>query len=356
MTTLPRLLLLVCAIVLITAPGYTQEAGRRPDGPPPPPGGPEMMRRGGPGRGLIEPPRPLTPLPGWTQESFTKNAELGPRGIFELSNLFGEVRITGTEGNTIRLTAVKRVKEANKDAARALLQNVVIRVAERGGGVEVFTENPGGSAVLPLVDFEIAVPMAANVTIRNSGTIRVSNVKGELRAEAFLGNMLLTNVARIRQAKSYQGNLVINGAEGEAVSAETGLKGMMQLRNVRARNIELRGLFGGINASDIDCDRCEFKTLGGEIELSGSLRRNARYYMDTNTGNIRVIVDGSVGFDLEAVSNNIRSEFELKRSAAPPSPGAANRIVRGSYGDGSAILTLRSISGSITVARPGSPR
>ena len=53
MTTLPRLILLVCGLVIITAPGYTQEAGRRPDAPPPPPGGPEMMRRGGPGRGLI---------------------------------------------------------------------------------------------------------------------------------------------------------------------------------------------------------------------------------------------------------------------------------------------------------------
>ena len=313
-----------------------------------------MMRRGGPGRGLIEPPRPLTPLPGWTQESFQKNVELGPRAIFELSNSLGEVRVTGTDGNTIRLTAVKRVKEPNKDAARALLQNVVIRITERGGGVEVFTEHPTGNMTPLLVDFEVAVPFAANLSIRNTGTVRVSNVKGELRAEAFAGNIQLTNVARIRQAKTYGGNLVINGAEGEEVSAEVSLNGRMQLRGVRARTIELRGYGGRIAASDIDCERCEFKTFGGEIEFSGNLRRNGRYAMDSVSGNIRMVIDGNVGFDLEAVSSNFRSEFELKRTTAP-SPGAAARIVRGSYGDGSAVLTLRTFNGSITVARPAAP-
>ena len=106
-----------------------------------------MPRRGGgpggPGRGLIEPPRSLGPLPGWTQDRSRRTSSLAPRAIFELSNSLGEVRITGIDGNTIKLTAVKRVKEQNKDAARALLQNVVIRITERGGGVEVFTENPG---------------------------------------------------------------------------------------------------------------------------------------------------------------------------------------------------------------------
>jgi len=102
MTTLLRLLLLVCGIVLVTAPGYTQDSGRRPPDAPPIPSVPEMPRRGGPGgpgRGLIEPPRSLGPLPGWTQDSFQKNVELGPRAIFELSNSLGEVRITGIDGN-----------------------------------------------------------------------------------------------------------------------------------------------------------------------------------------------------------------------------------------------------------------
>jgi len=291
---------------------------------------------------------------GWIQEPFQKNVELGPRAIFELTNSLGEVRVTGTDGNTIKLTAVKRVKEQNKDAARALLQNLVIRITERGGGVEVFTENPTGSMTPILVDFEVAVPYAANISIHNTGTIRVSNIKGELRAQAFAGNMLLTNVGRIRQAKTYGGNLVINGAEGEEVSAETSLNGMMQLRGVRARTIELQGMRGKISASDIDCERCQFKTFGGEIEFASSLRRNARYAIESITGNIRMVIDGSVGFDLEAVSNNVRSEFELKRTTAP-SPGSAARIVRGSYGDGSAILTLRTYNGSITVARPAGP-
>ena len=74
--------------------------------------------------------------------------------------------------------------------------------------------------------------------------------------------------------------------------------------------------------------------------------------MESTKGNIRMVPEGNVGFDLYAISTNTRVEFQLKATTAP-SPGAAARIVRGSYGDASAIISLSTFLGEVTVARPG---
>jgi hypothetical protein len=357
--TTARLILFTCGILAVAAPGYTQDRPRRPIEPPGAATFPEKGRGMGMGRGLIEPLRSAAPIPGWVQESVTRSVELGPRGIFVLKNSNGQVRVTGTDGNTVRFTAVKRVREQNKDAGRALLQNIGIRLTERGGGVEVFTERAPGNTPT-LVDYEILLPRAANVTITNTGTVRVQNVKGELRVEAFAGNIWLANVGRVRQAKTYGtsfnnmpgGNILIENAEGEEVSAEATLNAAIQLQNVRARNVELRVLNGSILASNVDCEGCEFSSFTGDIEFSGTLRRDARYDVVSNQGDIRMLVDGNVGFDLEAVGSAIKvaPEFQLKQTAAP-SPSNSGRSVLGTSGDASAILSLRTFTGSVTIAK-----
>jgi len=289
----------------------------------------------------------------WVEERFQRNVELGNRATFELRNVFGDVRITGVDGNTVRISAIKRVREPNKEAARAVLQNIVIRITERGGGVEVFTENLTGPTPT-LVDYEIAVPVATNVSVRSpfGGTIRVNNIKGEVRAETS-GHMQLTSVARVKAAKAIAGNIVINGAEGDELNADT-LSGALQLRSVRSRTIEVRTVSGALTASDVDCERCSFSSVSGEIEVSGGLRRAARYLINSNSGNIRLVPEGSVGFDLDAITGGVaRSEFPLKQTTPSPS-GAGARVLRGSYADGSAILSLSSFTGNILIARPQS--
>ena len=155
------------------------------------------------------------------------------------------------------------------------------------------------------------------------------------------------------------GNILISNAEGEDVSAEATLNAAIQLRNVRARNVELRALYGTISATNVECDGCEFNTFGGDIEFSGTLRRNARYDVVSNSGNIRMLVDGNVGFDLEAVGNVVRvPDFQLKSTPSPSTAPGSGRSVLGTYGDASAIISLRTFTGSVTVARPpaGPPR
>ena len=345
--TSARLLFLACGILVVGAPGSAQDAPRRPIDPP----AATFPRGLGMGRGSVEPLRGPGPIPGWVQDTFTKSIELGPRAIFVLKNRNGQVRVTGTDGNTVRVAAIRRVREQNKDTGRALLQNIGIRVTERGGGVEVFTEDAPGNTTPTLVDYDITVPTAAQVTITNTGTVRIQNVKGELRTEAFAGNISLANVGRVRQAKTYGGHIMIENAEGEEVSAETTLNGAILLRNVRGRNVELNALNGNITATNVDCEGCEFNSFNGDIEFSGALRRNGRYDFASSNGSIRMFIDGNVGFDLEAIGKTFRvNDFQLKQTVAP-SPASSVRTVLGAYGDASAVVSVRTFQGTVTIAK-----
>jgi hypothetical protein len=219
MTTLSRFVVVFGGLVLLATPAFSQDAPRRPDpapgapgGPPPPPFG-GRGRFGGFGRSGMPIPR-REPLPGFQDSQFQKTVDLGARGTLDVSNTVGEVRIIGTPGNSVRITAIKRVQASDPDAARAYLSNVIIRVTERGGGIEVFTEVPSTKMPPTLVDYDIAVPMNGSVSVRNQGNVFVTNLKGELRADAFVGSMVLTSVSRVRRAKTYSGDMWITGAEG----------------------------------------------------------------------------------------------------------------------------------------------
>jgi putative adhesin len=354
-----RTLFRTCAVgglVLLASPAAPQQSGAAA-----PPAVLLAQGDGVPGRPAL-PPRPPRrggpPSGDWVDEPFQRTVRLGSRGSLELTALFGTITFTGTDGNVVRINAVKRVQEANRDFARTVLQNVQVRVTERGGGIEVLTEQPTVRTPIA-VDYTIEVPMATSVSIRSfGGPISVGAVKGELRIEASGGgDMTLSSVGRVRNAKSAAGNVTITGAEGDEVNAET-LLGRLVVRDVKARSVELRSIGGPITIVDTLCDRCTANSVNGSIEFSGPLKPEGRYTLNSSGGDIRFIPSPGVGFDLEAMtSGTFSNDFPLRTGrTAPPAPGSQGRIFRGVFMDGSAILSLRSFTGNVSLIRKSDPR
>jgi hypothetical protein len=300
------------------------------------------QRRGAPAQ------RPTGPQ---VEETFSRTVPLGSRGAFELSTAAaGDVVIIGVEGSTVRISATKRARHRNEATARAALQAVTVRVVERGGFVETLTEVTQRTEVPVFVDYLVSVPSDANVSLRTfGGTLRVSNVRGELRADALAGDVALSGVSRVRNAKAFAGSLTISDSDGQEVNAET-LGGTLQVRNVRARAIELSSVGGTILVADVQCERCTMTSVSGPLELSGPLTPGGRYEMRSNSGDIRLYPTGSTGFDIEAITlpGRVTSEFPLKTDQTPR-PGI--RAFYGTYGDGAAILSLRTFGGSVSILR-----
>jgi DUF4097 and DUF4098 domain-containing protein YvlB len=289
-------------------------------------------------------------------EAFSRTVRIGRNGTFDLSNVSGDVTVTGGGGDDVRINATKRVR-GNEADAKALLQAIQIQITERSGLVEVRTELPRRRNWSGGVDYTIALPNSANVTLRTvSGDLNIANVRGELRAETVSGDVVASQLGRVRTLKAVSGDIQITDVEGGELTAGT-VSGDVIARGLRVKAIDLESVSGDVRFTDVESDRVHLRTINGDIEYNGRLARSGRYDMQSHSGDIRLVPTGNPGFDVDAntFSGDIRSDFELRTGAQVTSASdrrGGNRSLRGAVGDASAILTLRSFNGDIVITRP----
>jgi len=296
-----------------------------------------------------------------TTDRFTRTVRLGRTGTFELSNVSGNVVVTGGNGDDVRIEAVKRVRARGGESdAKSLLDEMRIEVTELPNRVEVRTiypqnrRNYSGS-----VDYTIAMPAGANATVKTvSGDVRVTNVKGELRTESVSGNVVTTGAARLSYVKSVSGNIEVSDAAGDPTLSISAVSGNINIRALKTRALELNSVSGDVTATNVTCERATAKTVSGNVEYEGPLVKAGRYEMGAHSGNVRIIVTATTGFELEATTFNgdVRSDFPLTlRAGMDEGTGSRrrpfNRSIRGSYGDAGAIVNVKSFSGDIVVTK-----
>jgi DUF4097 and DUF4098 domain-containing protein YvlB len=288
-------------------------------------------------------------------EQFSRSVRLGRNGTFDLSNVTGDITITGGGGDMVRVDATKRVRHRNEAEAKTLLQAIQIQVSERSGLVEVRTEYPGRRNWSGGVDYRVALPNSANVAVRTvSGDLRITNVRGELRAESVNGDVIGSGLGRARLLRTVSGNVELADVSGDELSLGS-VSGDVIVRALKARAIDLESVSGDMRFTDAECERVTFKAISGDIEYNGRLARSGRYDMQTHSGDIHVVLAGNPGFDLDAstFSGDVRSDFQLSgaQSTGVSDRGRRSRALRGTVGDASAILTLRSFNGDVVITR-----
>ena len=296
-------------------------------------------------------------------EAFSRTVRLGRDGTLSLENVSGDIEVNGSGGSDVRIDATKRARHADPAEARAILQDLVINVSERGGDVDVRTEykrysgrrnNRYGYAS---VDYTVAVPREASVTLRSvSGSVKVTNVNGELRAESVSGGIVTSAGRKIRVLKSISGDVEIADSQSDDLTAGT-VSGSVILRNVKARIVELQSVSGDLRLTDVDADHAEMKTVSGNVEYAGRLSRSGRYEFQSHSGNVRFRPMGPPNFSIEATtfSGDVRTDFPLTLQGQPFARGfqgrRQNRSVRGTVGSGGAMITMQSFSGDIVIAK-----
>jgi DUF4097 and DUF4098 domain-containing protein YvlB len=132
------------------------------------------------------------------------------------------------------------------------------------------------------------------------------------------------------------------------------------LRQVKARRIKADVISGTVSLADVDCERLDAQTTSGDVLYEGQLAKGGRYTFQSHSGSVKVMLGGDIGFELDANSwgGNIRSDLTLSnRDAGFPEPGRGRgvggriRTLKGTYGDGSAVLDLTTFSGTITIGK-----
>ena len=289
-------------------------------------------------------------------ETFERTVRLDRNGTFDLRNFSGDIVITGSAGNDVRIEATKRVNHPNESDARAILADMEIQVVERAGAVEVRTEFPRRRNWPAGIDFSVSVPRDTRVTVQSiSGSIRVSNVDGALRAESVSGDLMVSSAPAVRQVKTMSGNLTLTDVNGDDVTVGS-VSGVIQIAMLTARAFTAQSVSGDLRLTDVETDRASVRSVSGDIEFAGRLARNGRYEFQSHSGDVRIAPDGARGFSLEATtfSGDVRSDFPLTLQGTQGSrfaPGRRNNSVRGSFGDAGATVSAQSFSGNIVLVR-----
>jgi DUF4097 and DUF4098 domain-containing protein YvlB len=316
------------------------------------------------------------PRPGWydryqdsrqgpeTVDKSSQTFKVGAEGALDLTGIAGDVRVTGGSGNEIRVEATKRVRHRNADEAKRLLGELRIEMNNFNGRVEVRSVYPrrtpsGERNISARVDYVVTVPVAAMVAVKSiSGNVIVSGVRGEVRAETVSGDVSVDSTPNLAVAKTVSGDVTARDIGGPTTLVLSTVSGTVIASGLKVRALEAGSVSGDVRLSGMQVERVEAKSVSGNIDFDAPLVKAGRYEFTSHSGNVRVVISGNTGFELDAdtFSGSVRSDVPVTlrtvgRDDRDRRRGASNRAIRGSFGDASALLSIRSHSGSVVITK-----
>jgi DUF4097 and DUF4098 domain-containing protein YvlB len=298
-------------------------------------------------------------------EKVTSVQKVGEAGALDLSHLSGDIRVTGGGGSEIKIEATKRVRHRDPEEAKRLLQALRIDVNNFNGRVEVRTIYPRrgqfGNNISASVDYVITVPAGTAVALKSiSGSISVTNVKGEVRAETVSGDVNISATPNVAVAKTISGDVTARDIGTETSLVLSTVSGTVLGTGLRVRALEASSVSGDVRLIGSEVERLEARSVSGNIEFDAPLTKGGRYEFTSHSGNVRIVLSGNTGFELDAdtFGGSVRSDLPVtlraigRNSMAPTDRrGGSSRAIRGSYGDASAFLSVRSHSGSVVISK-----
>jgi DUF4097 and DUF4098 domain-containing protein YvlB len=278
----------------------------------------------------------------------------------DVFNMAGNVTITGVTGDQIAVTAMKQVWGGD---GKAQLENIGVDFNETAGRLEVRTSMGRARNTHAEVDFTIDVPFETPVIVRTlSGDVTVAKVRGDLQVESTSGTVEATGTSRVLRLKTISGDVKILDASAPDVLSASTVSGNVEAKGLKARGLEVVSVSGDLVLINTACERAQLRTVNGDVQYVGSLSKGGRYEISSHSGDVRFELVGNGGFELSARTFNgeVSSELPLVMAKQPDDsdiPGVPkNHDVRGTYGDGSALLIVKTFSGDVTVGRAEADR
>lgn len=298
-----------------------------------------------------------------TVDKTSQTFKVDEGAALDLTGIAGDVRVTGGGGNEIRVEATRRVRHRSADEARRLMNELRVEMNNFNGRVEVRSVYPrrgnGDRGFSGRIDYVIAVPTGASVAVKSiSGDVIVSGVRGEVRAETISGDVSVDSAPNLALAKTVSGDVTARDAGGATTMVLSTVSGSVIASGLKVRTLQAGSVSGNVRLSGTQVERVEAKSVSGNIDFDAPLLKAGRYAFTSHSGNVRIVLSGNTGFELDAdtFSGSVRSDVPVTlrtmgRNDPDQRRGASNRAIRGAYGDASALVAVRSHSGSVVITK-----
>lgn len=280
----------------------------------------------------------------------TRTLTIGQTGSLDLKNVSGDITVNAGGGRaaTVEITRTSRGR-TDADAKLGLSQ-VTVDVRQTGNRATVQTRYPDSRRppYSVSVSYAVTAPAGTRVTIGSiSGDADIKGIHGDLSVNVVSGEVTIADAARVALAKTISGDVTVTGAVTDGTIETGSISGDITLRQVRARRITASVISGSVTAEDVTCDAAQIGTTNGEVTFAGPLARRGRYELKSFSGDVRFRPTGNVGFELEA--NTFSGRVQIDPPLALRNASTSRRAVRGTVGDGSAVVTITTFNGNVRI-------
>ncbi len=280
----------------------------------------------------------LAPL-AYAEQPVDKRAPADPQGDVEVSNVSGNVSVSGWDRNEVEVIGMlgEDVEQLEfiSEPKRTRIK-VVIKDSKRWHGHDDTD-----------AELSIRIPTGSRLNINTvSADISVTKVSGEQRLQSVSGELSSEIAAEDVEAKSVSGDIALRGEGKPTVVTVTTVSGDAQVWRT-AGEIVANSVSGDLHLEVDQIARARVRTTSGDVELEGALRRDARVDAETISGELRLDFKEPVNaeFEVESFSGEINNCFGPKpESTSEHAPGSELNFKQG---EGSARVRLQSLSGDI---------
>jgi DUF4097 and DUF4098 domain-containing protein YvlB len=279
----------------------------------------------------------LAPLAWADEQQVDKRAPADPQGEVEVSNVAGNVSISGWDRNEVQVTGslgedVERLDFISEP------KRTIIRVKHKE------TQRRHGDTDAEL---SIRVPSASRLNVSTvSAEISITHVTGEQRLQSVSGDVSSEIAGEDVEAKTVSGSVVLRGEGKAAVVTVTTVSGDAQVRRA-AGELVANSVSGSLNLDLDSITRARVRTTSGDLELEGPLARDARVDAETISGELVLNFKKPINaeFEVESFTGDIQNCFGPK--AQPKSEYGPGSELNFKEGAGSARVIAQSMSGDI---------
>jgi DUF4097 and DUF4098 domain-containing protein YvlB len=271
-------------------------------------------------------------------EDIEKSAQADPRGEVSITNVAGEVQVTGWDRNEVHVSAdlsdgVQRL-EFKTSGARTIIEVVLPRGRTFQGSTDLVVQVPRNSSLATNT-------VSADQTIKDvRGMQRLQAVSGMIQTELWNEDLELRNVS---------GDISVRGHNGKGVLRVTTVSGGVRLEDV-GPEMDLNTVTGDMSVRVAELSRARIKTTNGDLDLrAASLTRDVRVDAEGINGNLRFRFRGTLDaeFDVETFNGEIDNCFGPKpHRTREYGPGNALHFKEGN-GDGR--IRVKALNGTVEI-------
>jgi DUF4097 and DUF4098 domain-containing protein YvlB len=266
-------------------------------------------------------------------------AAADPAGSVEVSNVAGNVRVTGWDRNEVEVTG-----ELGKGAER-----LEFAVADKVTRIKVLM--PGKSYDAEETDLVIHVPAASRLSVNTvSADIEVQGLLGAQRLQSVSADIRTAAAGEDVECKSVSGDIAVNGSFKKGLLTITTVSGDATALRV-AGEVNANTVSGDVTLGLGETNRSRVRSTSGDLTLAALLAADGKLDAESISGDVRLELVGAVNaeFDISSFNGEIRNCFGPR--AVSTSEYAPGKELRFREGQGSAQVRIKTMNGDINVCR-----